>query len=90
MIWTNGHRQVIGVGQTFKIGEVPFRLVAVTRKAMRLKIVGGAFASGKQTIRVRKGHALNLTNTATGVEYRLLLTGATSSPAVPTIPSVNR
>ena len=69
----NGHREVIGLGQTFKIGEVPFQLVAVTRKAVRLKIVDGAFASGKQAIRVRKGHPLNLANTATGVEYRLPL-----------------
>ena len=81
VIWTNGHRQVIGVGQTFKIGEVPFQVVAVTRKAVRLEIVGGAFASGKQAIRVRKGHPLNLANTATGVEYRLLFArGTTEAP----------
>ena len=81
VIWTNGHRQVIGLGQTFKIGEVPFRVVAVTQKAVRLKIVGGAFASGKQAIRVRKGHPLNLANTATGVQYRLLFArGTTEAP----------
>ncbi len=32
VIWMNGHREVIGLGQTFKIGQVQFRLVAVTRK----------------------------------------------------------
>ena len=53
----------------------------MTQKAVRLKIVGGAFASGKQAIRVRKGHPLNLANTATGVEYRLLFArGTTEAP----------
>jgi hypothetical protein len=81
VIWTNGHRQVIGLGQTFKIGDVPFRLVAVTRKAVRLKIVGGAFASGKASITARKGHRVKLTNTATGIEYGFRFTaGTTGAP----------
>ncbi len=77
MIWTNGHRQVIGLGQTFNVGDAQFRLVAVTPKAMRFEVVGGAFAGGKQAIPVRKGHPLNLANTATGVQYRLLFARAT-------------
>ena len=38
VIWTNGHRQVIGLGQTFNLGDAPFRLVAVTQKAMRFEV----------------------------------------------------
>ena len=78
VIWTNGRRQLVGLGQEFKIGQVQFRLVAVTRKAVRLKIVGGAFASGKPTITARKGHRVKLTNTATGLEYGLLFTAAST------------
>ena len=55
-----------------QVGEVQFRLVAVTRKAVRLKVVGGAFAAESKRSRVRKGHPLKLANTATGVQYRLL------------------
>jgi len=77
VMWTNGHRQVIGLGQTFKIGQVQFRLVAVTRKLVRLKIVGGAFANGKPTITARKGHRVKLTNTATGIEYGFRFTAGT-------------
>ena len=78
VMWTNGHRQVIGLGQTFKIGQVQFRLVAVTRKLVRLKIVGGAFANGKPTITARKGHRVKLTNTATGIEYGFRFTAGTN------------
>jgi hypothetical protein len=78
VMWTNGHRQVIGLGQTFEIGQVQFQLLAVTRKAVRLKIVGGVFANGKPTITARKGHRAELTNTATGIEYGLLFTAGTN------------
>ena len=57
VIWTNGQRQVVGLHQVFNVGDAQFRLLAVTRKAMRIEAVGGAFAGGKQAIRVRKGHA---------------------------------
>jgi hypothetical protein len=88
VIRTNGQRQVVGLSQAFSIGDAHFRLVSVTRKAMRIKVVGGLFAGGKQTITVRKGHPLKLANTATGVEYRLLFrAGTTEAPTV--IPPVN-
>jgi hypothetical protein len=88
VILTNGQRQVVGVSQVFDIGDAHFRLVSVTRKAMRIKAVGGMFAGAKQAITVRKGHALKLANTATGVEYRLLFrAGTTAAPTV--IPPAN-
>jgi hypothetical protein len=88
VILTNGQRQVVGVSQVFDIGDAHFRLVSVTRKAMRIKAVGGVFAGAKQAITVRKGHGLRLANTATGVEYRLLFrAGTTAAPTV--IPPAN-
>jgi hypothetical protein len=80
VIWTNGRRQVVGLSQEFKIGQVRFRLIGVTPKVVRIRIVGGAFAGGKQTITARRGHRVKLTNTATGVEYGLLF-GAASAEA---------
>lgn len=84
VIWTNGQRQVVGLSQVFNVGDAKFRLVAVTRKAMRIKVIGSVFAGGAHAIRVRKGHPLELANTATGVQYRLLFTAAASSVLVPT------
>ena len=74
VIRTNGQRQVVAVSQVFNIGDAKFRLVGVTRKAMRIAAVGGAFSGSKHAIRVRKGHPLKLANTATGIQYRLLFT----------------
>jgi hypothetical protein len=87
VIWTNGLRQVVGLSQVFTVGDVEFRLLGVTPEAVRLEIVGGAFADRKQTITARRGHRVQLTNTATGVEYGLLFTaGAANAPATPASP----
>jgi hypothetical protein len=79
VIWTNGKRQVVGLSQVFSVGDVPFRLVGVTPKAMRIEVVGGKFAGAKRAISVRKGHRVKLVNTATGVAYRLLFTRGTAN-----------
>jgi hypothetical protein len=83
IIWTNGTRQIVGISQVFKVGDAQFRVVAVTPKTMRIKAVGGAFAGGKKAITLRKGHAVTLANTATGVQYDVLFTdGTTDAPTV--------
>ncbi len=81
VIWTNGQRQVVGLHQVFNIGDAQFRLLAVTQKAMRIEAVDGAFGGKKKAIEVRKGHRIDLANTATGVQYRLLFArGTTEAP----------
>jgi hypothetical protein len=72
VIWTNGRPQAVRVSETFAIGDVTFRLVKLGRKTIRVQVAFGSFAGGKQVIKVRKGHPLTLTNTATGVQYHLL------------------
>ena len=76
MIWTNGRRQVVGLSQVFSVGGTQFRLVAVTRDTIRIKVLGGAFSGRGQSITVRKDHRVTLANTATGVQYGLLFTQA--------------
>jgi hypothetical protein len=71
------------LSQVFSVGDAKFHLVAITRKAMRIKLVGGLFAGGKHAIEVRKGRPFTLANTATGVRYRLLFTKRTT--ATPTV-----
>ena len=83
VIRTNGKRQVVGLSQVFSVGDARFRLSAVTRNAIRIKVVGGLFAGGKQSITVRKSHGVKLANTATGVTYQLRFQSATTaSPTV--------
>ena len=76
VLWTNGRRLVVGVGQLFKVGDATFKLVAVDRKNMRFQVSGGSFAGGKRTITVRKGHLVTLANSATGVRYVLRFAAA--------------
>ena len=81
VIWTNGKRQVVGVAQTFDVGDATFKLVAVNRGAMRLQASGGAFTGGKRTITVREGRGVILENKATGVRYTLRFAGGTTEAA---------
>jgi hypothetical protein len=75
----NGRRQVVGVREAFGAGDITFRLVKVTPKTLRLRVVGGAFAGGKRVITVRKGHRVTLVNTATGVKYSVRFSAPTRS-----------
>ena len=89
VLWTNGRRMVVGVGQLFNIGDATFKLVGVNRKAMRVQVAGGAFAGGKRTIALKKGRRVTFANTATGVKYVLRFaapTTAASTLALPTTP----
>ena len=78
MLLVNGHRQVVGVREAFGFGEATFRVVSVGRKTMRLQVSGGSFGAGKQTITVRKGHRVNLVNTATGESLSIRFSAPTT------------
>ena len=92
VIWTNGKRQVVGMAQTFDVGDATFKLVAVNGGAMRLQAAGGSFTGGKRTLTIRKGRSLILENKATGVRYTLRFAGGTTeaatAPADPMAPSI--
>ena len=74
----NGRRQVVGVREAFGFGEATFRVVSVGRKTMRLRVSGGSFGAGKQTITVRKGHRVQLVNTATGESFSIRFSAPTT------------
>ncbi len=79
VIWTNGQRRVIGVDKLFTIGDTSFRLAGLGRTVAKIRVVGGAFEGGSQTIRVDRGEIVTLTNIATGVQYVLSFTLARSA-----------
>ena len=79
VIWTNGKRQVVGVGHTFDVGDATFKLAAVDGTTMRLQVADGSFTGGKRTITIRKGREVILENNATGVLYTLRFAGGTSN-----------
>jgi hypothetical protein len=70
----NGVSQEVGVSATFPEGEPVFKLVKLTRTAAKIGIVGGTYATGSQTVTLRKGgKPLTLMNTADGTTYVLRL-----------------
>jgi hypothetical protein len=81
VVYAFGQKNVIGVGQYFKIRDLWFQLTAVSPKTMKIAMVDGGFTGGKRAITVRLDHPVKLVNAATGVEYPLLFKQATSGIA---------
>jgi hypothetical protein len=81
----NGKQHAVAVGEYFKLGDLWFRLVELAPKTMKVSIVGGSFTGGRQALTVDLGEPVTLFNTATGVEYTLGITKATSG--IPTTSS---
>jgi hypothetical protein len=73
-ISVNGVSSTVGVGATFPEGESIFKLVSLTKTSAKVGIVDGTYASGSQTITLKKGgKPLTLMNTADGTTYVLRL-----------------
>jgi pyruvate/2-oxoglutarate dehydrogenase complex dihydrolipoamide acyltransferase (E2) component len=73
-ISVNGVTSTIGLGGTFPESDPIFKLTALNSRTARVGIVGGTYASGSQTITLRKGgKPVTLMNTADGTTYVLRL-----------------
>jgi hypothetical protein len=83
IIWVNGSRQTVGLKALFPLKAQAFQLVSVDRKTLRIRVVGGSFTGGRAVITLRRGRAVTLVNTVTGVRY--VLRFATPLAALPTI-----
>ena len=82
VIWTNGHRQVDRPRADVQDRRraVPARRGHAEGRCASRSSAAPSQAESKRS-RVRKGHPLNLANTATGVQYRLLFArGTTEAP----------
>jgi hypothetical protein len=78
VVYANGKKQAVALGQYFKAGDIWFQLLAVGPKTMKISVVDGAFAGGKNAITIPVSDRVTLVNTATGVEYKLRFTQATN------------
>lgn len=73
-ISVNGVSQGVKVSATFPESDPIFRLVSVTRDSAKVGIVGGTYATGTQTVTLKKGgKPVTLMNTADGTTYVLRL-----------------
>ena len=87
LIKTNGHRQVVAVGDGFPTGQPLFKVVALGKKGVRIGVVGGSFTSGIPTLLLKKGHKIELANEADGSHYILQLVRLTTADPKPAQPS---
>lgn len=73
-ISVNGQSSTVSVGGTFPESDPIFKLTGLTGRTAKVGIVGGTYATGSQTITLRKGgKPVTLMNTADGTTYVLRL-----------------
>jgi hypothetical protein len=73
-ISVNGVSTDVTVGGTFPEGDPIFKLVSLTKSSAKVGIVDGTYATGAQTVTLKKGgKPVTLMNTADGTTYVLRL-----------------
>lgn len=90
VVSVNGKRQTLVPGTAFPSTDPVFVLVAEQpgKKAAVIGIVGGEYANGSRTTKLKVGKPLTLVNTATGARYKVVLVAVgngSSSPAAPNV-----
>ncbi len=81
VLYANGNKQAVALGEYFWARDLEFRLDAVKPNTIELSLVDGGFSGGRQTITISRDHPVTLANTATGVEYTLRFAQAASGIA---------
>jgi hypothetical protein len=89
VISVNGARHALKPGAAFPAADPVFVLVAENpaRKTAIIGVVGGAYAGGARTTRLKVGKPVILVNTSTGARYRVVLVAVGSGSAFPTTPA---
>jgi hypothetical protein len=72
-ISVNGVSDQVTLGGTFPDEDPIFKLVALRKATAKIGIVDGTYASGSQTITLKRGKPVTLMNTADGTTYVLRL-----------------
>lgn len=83
IVSVNGERQSLEPGATFPSADPVFVLVSEQpgTKSVVVGVVGGAYAGGSKTTKLKVGKSLTLENTATGAKYRIKLVSVGSGDA---------
>lgn len=72
-ISVNGKEEAVGKGGTFPRSAPSFRLVSFASGSAEIGIVGGSYASGGETVTLKRGVPLTLVNTTDDTRYRIVL-----------------
>jgi hypothetical protein len=84
IVSVNGERQTVEPGAAFPAADPVFVLVSEQpkSKSVVVGVVGGAYAGGSKTAKLKLGKPLTLVNTATGAKYKITLVSVGSGEAV--------
>jgi hypothetical protein len=85
----DGKKHVVAMGATFPAKHPLFKLVAISDKAVWLRLVGGSLSNGSQTLKLLRGHPVTLVNATAGTRFVLALIKptATKPPVASTTPA---
>ena len=72
-ISVNGREEPVGKGGTFPHSAPTFRLVSFGKGTAEIGIVGGSYATGGETVTLKRGEPLTLVNTTDDTRYRIVL-----------------
>ncbi|MBV8079563.1 MAG: hypothetical protein JO186_04215 [Actinobacteria bacterium] len=89
LIGMDGRKQVVFVGDPFPTWEPMFKLVAVTKKGVKIGVLGGSFTSGVPTLALAPGKRLTLANQSDGSKFVIQVVKLTyaTKPAAPATPA---
>jgi hypothetical protein len=83
LLRVNGKKEVLPIGAVFPAKAPVFKLTAISADAIWLKLIGGSFANGNQTLKVMRGHPVKLVNDTVGMHFALVLIKLTTAPPPP-------
>jgi hypothetical protein len=87
LLTIDGKRTVVPLDAEFPAKHPLFRVMALSQKAIWIQLVGGSFASGKQTLKLDRGRRITLVDDTAGLKMVLVLVKPTTAPKPVAVPA---
>ncbi len=87
LLRVDGKQRIVRLGEAFPAAKPLFRLVSMSQKAIWIKLLGGSFSNGQNTLKIVRDHPVTLANTTAGTRMALGLVRPTTALPQPKLPS---
>jgi DNA polymerase-3 subunit gamma/tau len=81
IVTVNGKKQLFGAGAEFPQEAPLFRLAAISKKGLKIGIVGGSYVDGQQYLVLAQGKKVTLLNQSDGSRFVIVFKKKTFAPA---------
>jgi hypothetical protein len=81
VVTVNGRKQLFGAGATFPKEAPLFKLAAIAKKGLEIRVLGGTFVDGKPYLVLRQGNKVTLLNQSDGTKFVIVYVKKTFAPA---------